>query len=162
MTKDDQRQYEQRIQELKEERDQLKIKAEKADTVESTIDDAVDRSLKAVQQNYEAQIEQLQAENAQLRDSLETLSENVVTESDLEDLEADIDEMVSNYHRMTRRKISDERKEAEKHIDSSKDDVVDEVKLTRPLPVVLFFKIAVWLGAISHRVKILRGKWKIR
>ena len=38
LTKEDQRQYEQQIQQLKKERDRYRVKAEKADAVDSTIE----------------------------------------------------------------------------------------------------------------------------
>lgn len=135
LTKQDQREYEQRIAELKEERDgyydDLQMKKAKIETMETTIDKTVDEGIEAVRDNYREQIGKLRAENDQLRKSLEELTESVVTESDLDDHRSRIISLLEDHSQRQWETATEQRELLDDLIMDLSDEIVEETVHSR-------------------------------
>lgn len=158
LTKEDQRQYEQRIHELKKEKERLEIKLETANNFDSTIEDAVERSFRTVKQSYETQIEQLEAENKELRSALDDLSDAVVTQKQWNVLVTEVRQTLEEESQKTHDKVADGRVKVNETTETCRDEIIEEVKRTRPLRT----KLIDWVRSVGHRIKIFRSKRKIR
>jgi seryl-tRNA synthetase len=148
LTKEDQRQYEQQIQQLKKERDRYRVKAEKADAVDSTIEKTVSKSMVAVRQSYKERIEQLEIENKQLRDAINEQPEDMLTQSDLDDLAEEIDEIVKDRTKDTREQLSVGWGKVNGHTKQRSDEIIKEVRRSRSVPIRIldwFIMLGRWL-----------------
>jgi len=158
LTQEDKQQFERRIQQLKEERDQLRTKAEKADAVESTIRDTVDRSIQAVEQTYRERIEQLEAANEELREAVNESPDEQIIEDQLAEMEHDLDQTIKKENRETRNRLASSRRRTNEHIDDRADEIVEETKHAQSL----ITKIKNYYCFIKHRLKIIYSRWKIK
>lgn len=153
LTEDDKEEYEERIEELKKERDgyhqSMRLKEGQIETMESTIDRTVEEAIESVRDEYEAQIEELQAENEQLRTSVRELSEGVATKSDVEDAEQKLEERLEEKLNLHWDAFIDQRELVDSLIYACTDDIIDEIQETRS-PAT---KLADWLWSLPSRIK---------
>lgn len=158
LTQEDQQQYEQRIQQLKEERDQLRTKAEKADAVESTIRDTVDRSIQAVEEMYRERIEQLKAENEELREAVNDSPDEQIIEDQLAEIERDLNQTIKEENRQTRNRLASSSMQTNEHINNRADEIITETKRAGSL----IARTVNSYRAIKHRLKIIYSRRKIK
>jgi len=158
LTQEDKQQLERRIQQLKKERDQLRTEAEKADAVESTIKDTVDRSFQAVEKTYRERLEQLEAENEELRKAVNESPDEEIIEDQLAEMERDLNQTIKEENRQTRNRLASSRKRTNEHIDNRADEIVTETKRAQSL----ITKTANLYRATTRRLKIFYSRRKIK
>lgn len=98
LTKQDKREYEERIEELKEERDEYRqsatLKERHIQTMETTIDRTVEEAVESLREEYERQIEELQDEKEMLSQAVASLADDTASTEDVEDARRTITEMI--------------------------------------------------------------------